>query len=237
MVSTAILTLVPLVLIIGNPATAVNLAMETNDVADYYLSTSINFIFDIFLRHYTSKLIEDGNTQIQIGGFEQRFSTRILSLDIEGAVVVNDGWISNISTVHRTGDADLDRIGEDLVLSAHLGLDVLKIDYNEYDVSLLGEHQKGKIHVSVGTNSLWLKVNVQVKPTCLITLSDLKIEKLDDIKVDITDLGVFENLTDEITSWVVNEVTKSYKNYIEKTMFPELSKAVRDADLCHYLPI
>jgi hypothetical protein len=64
----------------------------------------------------------------------------------------------------------------------------------------------------------------------------VKIEQLDDIEVDITNLGVFENLTDDITSWVTNEVVKFYRHYVEETLFPELSQAVSQADLCRYIP-
>lgn len=225
-----------LILLLGNTASAKNMALETNEVADHLLSTTINFLFDLFLKHYKSKIIEEGNTQIKIGGFEQRFSTKILSLLIEGALEVEDGLVGNISSLQRTGDAELNRIGTDLYLSAHLGLSDLQIDYSTYDISLLGAHQKGKIHVTVGDNSLFLKMKVEVEPSCQVTLDDLKIEELDDINVDITNLGIFENLTDEISSWVVNEVTKFYRHYVETELYPELAKAVKDADLCRYIP-
>lgn len=236
MVSRTVLGLF-IILCIGCGANGKNMALETNEVSDHLISTSINFIFDMFLKHYTRKLIEEGKTQIEIGDFERRFSTRVLAMDIEGALEVEDGWCSNISTLYRTGDADMSRAGEGVVLSAQLGLSELRIDYNNYDISLLGVHQKGKIHVRIGQNSLWLKLNVQLKPTCLVSLSEVRIEKLNNIEVDITNLGVFENLTDEITSWVINEVTREFRKTIEKHVFPELANAVKKADICHYLPI
>lgn len=236
MVSRTVLCLF-IILCMGWEAKGKNLALQTNDVSDHFISTSINFIFDIFLKHYTKKLVEEGKTQIEIGDFDRRFSTRVLGVDIEGAFDVDDGWCGNISTLFRTGDADMNRVGGDIVLSAHLGLRDLKVDFNEYDISLLGVHQKGKIHVRIGRNSLLLILNVQVKPTCLVSLSEIKIEQLDDIEVDITNLGVFENLTDEITSWVINEVTNKFRHAVEKDVYPELANAVKKADICHYLPI
>lgn len=236
MVSRTVLCLF-IILCMGWEAKGKNLALETNDVSDHVISTSINFIFDIFLKHYTKKLVEEGKTQIEIGDFDRRFSTRVLGVDIEGAFDVDDGWCGNISTLFRTGDADMNRVGGDIVLSAHLGLRDLKVDFNNYDISLLGVHQKGKIHVRIGRNSLLLILNVQVKPTCLVTLSEIKIEQLDDLEVDITNLGVFENLTDEITSWVINEVTNKFRRAVEKDVYPELANAVKKADICHYLPI
>lgn len=236
MVSRVVLSLF-IILWTGWEAQAKNLALETNDVSDHFVSTSINFIVDIFLKHYTKKLVDEGKTEIAIGDFDRRFSTKVLGLDIEGAIEVEDGWCRNISTLFRTGEADMNRVGGDIVLSAHLGLRDLKVDFNNYDISLLGIHQKGKIHVSIGRNSLWLKLNVQLKPTCVVSLSEMKIEQLDDIEVDITNLGVFENLTDEITSWVINEVTDKFRQAVQEDVYPVLAEAVKKADICHYLVI
>ncbi|XP_054286883.1 uncharacterized protein LOC129002829 [Macrosteles quadrilineatus] len=225
-----------LILLIGSNVSAKNMALETNDVTDHFLSTTIDWVFDLFLRHYTSKLIEQNKTQIEIQGFERGFSTKILSLRIEGVIKVEDGIAGNLSTLHRTGDAEMNRVNSILYLSAHLGLNDLQIDFDNYDISLLGAHQKGRIHATVGTNSLFLKMKVQVEPECAVLLEELRIEKLEDIEVDITNLGIFENLTDEITSWVINEVTKFYRSYVEEKLFPELAAVVKEADLCHYIP-
>lgn len=232
-----ILTLVFLLTLLSNLAEPRNMALETNDVADLFISTSINFIFDIFLKHYTRKLIEEGKTNVRIENFDRSFSTKILSMDIEGAFNIDDGICGNLSTLHRTGDADMSRTGGEIVLSTHLGLTDLKVDFDNYDISLLGIHQKGKIHVTIGDNSLWLRLNVQTHPECAVYLSEFKIEHLKNVQVDITDLGVFENLTDEITSWVVDEVVVRFRRQVELEVLPQLAKVIKNADICHYLPI
>lgn len=231
------LTVVFLLILLGDQAEPRNMALETNDVADLYISTSINFIFDIFLKHYTRKLVEEGKTNVRIENFDRSFATRFLSMDIEGAVNVDDGICGNLSTLHRTGDADMSRSGGDIVLSTHLGLTDLKVDFDNYDISLLGVHQKGQIHVTIGDNSLWLKLNVQTHPECSVYLSEFKIERLENVRVDITNLGMFENLTDEITSWVIDEVVVRFRRQFEQEVLPQLAKVVKNADICHYLPI
>lgn len=237
MMSSNALTLLAIFCMVGCSVAVESESIETNEIPHYYQQRSINSLFDLFLKRYAEELVKTGRTQVQIPGFQESFSSKIFSVIVEGGVVVDDGWCSNISSVHRTGDADMERVHTTAVLTAHLGLQEFKINYNNYDVSLLGVHQNGNIRVDVGENSVWLKLNAQLIPKCNITLTDMRIEQLNDINVDISNLGIFEHMTDDITSWVVSEVTKWYRGYVEQTVFPELADIVKKADLCHYLHI
>lgn len=195
-----ILTLFCVTVVIDCSAGIENKEIDTNDISDYNRQSSINFIFDLILRRYTEELVKTGRTEVQIPGFEKRFSQKILSLNIEGAVIVDGGWCSNISTVHRTGDAEMERTDSGIILTTHLGLRELKIDYNNYDISFMDVHQKGNIQVDVGDNSVWLKLRAQLRPKCVIALTDMKIEELDKINVKISNLGIFDNMTQDLMS-------------------------------------
>lgn len=231
------LRLVWLFLIIGCSAQLEDNALETNEVQNNNVETKINFLFDIFLKQFRKRLIEMGKTDVDIPGFEKRFSTKIISKKIEGVVIVKDGRCGNIATVCRTGDAELTREGNNVTITVHLGLGQLQIDYNHYEISFLGINKRGKITVKVGENSVWVNIQARLVPHCVITLTDMKIDKLNKINVDITNLGIFERVTDDITSWVTNEVTKWYRSYIGHVVYPEVAKFVTNSDLCHYLPI
>lgn len=232
---TSVLALFCVILVIDFSVGIENTDIETNEISNYNKLSTINFIVDIILRRYTEDLVKTGRTKVQVPGFEETFSQKILSLHIEEAVVVDDGWCSNISTIHRTGDAEMERIDNSIILTAHLGLKDLKIDYNNYEISFLDIHQKGNIQVDVGDNSVWLKLRAQLRPHCIIALTDMKIEELDNISVNISNLGIFDNMTHDLISWVANEVTKWYRGYVERTIFPELANIVKKADLCKYL--
>uniref|UniRef100_A0A1B6EC04 Lipid-binding serum glycoprotein N-terminal domain-containing protein n=1 Tax=Clastoptera arizonana TaxID=38151 RepID=A0A1B6EC04_9HEMI len=218
------------------PGNTKNLGLETNDIVDSLLSANINFIFDIILKHYKTRLINEGQTEIPISDFEKQFSTKVFIISLEGHMLFSKGSLKNLSSIQRTGDASIDKIGTDFIITAHLGISNFQVTFEHYELSLMGITQNGRISATVGENSVCIKISVTLTPKCTVELKSLDLENINDVEVYISDLGPFTSLTDYVTSWVISHIIHSYKTNLEGLIFGDIEKAIKDADICHYIP-
>lgn len=223
------------VIIVGNSAHA-NIGVESNDINLQYLSTNINWIVDTFLSGFIKATIETNKSVVEIEDIKEEFEKHVLFVDLYGSFEAKDGSLKNVSTIHRTGNATLSESGGKVFISVYLGLQELQINFNNIYINFLDLKDQGTVTARVGTNSIRLDIQVTYKPECSVTLSDLKLEVLDNINVKITGLSVFDSFASDITTWVINATEELYRPQLEKLLYTEMAKAVVDADICHHLP-
>lgn len=220
----------------GRNGVLANLGIQSNDVNMNFVATNINWILDTFLIEYRASTIRNGKCELKLDDIKEEFERKVFIVDIYGTFEATQGRLKNLSTIYRTGDATLTESGGKVIVDAHLGLKELQIYFNRYKVHFFNLDEKGTIKANVGQNSVHVELEITYKPKCSVTLTRLNIDTLDDIAVEITGLSLLDRLADNISSWVINSSQNVYRPQLEDSLFVQMSKAVVDADICHYLP-
>ncbi|BES98329.1 Hypothetical protein NTJ_11144 [Nesidiocoris tenuis] len=156
-----------------------------------------------------------------------------------GAVVfsgefhASGGSLSDLRTIKRTGDVTLESKGDDLILTASLGMDMLAVDYEKYHVVFEPLNSEGSIHAASARNSLTL-VLVVVKDgdDCKINLDRATLDDIGAFDIKLNGPGDLNKLGSILFPWILNQFNKLVKEKINHHLGDILKKAVGEANIC-----
>uniref|UniRef100_A0A224XQN3 Putative secreted protein n=1 Tax=Panstrongylus lignarius TaxID=156445 RepID=A0A224XQN3_9HEMI len=154
-----------------------------------------------------------------------------------GTIKVTNGYFKNPATIERTGDVKiLVRNSTTITLQVQLGLEVVELGFGNYHLDVLNIHQHGKISATVEKNSITFRLTFSYAPVCSFHLDELKFDKLSGIKINITGLGVFQLLFNELSTWLESNFESTIQHVINKKLYETANKAVKNKDICRYFP-
>jgi hypothetical protein len=170
------------------------LRVVANDYVDEVLSVVHTYIAD------------NGLSEIAIPNVEASFSQEILFITWWGRFATRDGLAGKLDTVARTGDVSLeyDTNTGGIKVFGSVGLSQLYLGYKYYEAYFQGLGPSGTVSAQIGSNSVFLKIDILLSTNPVITLEDLHIEYAKDFKFQITGLGILDWLVSSITTWIVN---------------------------------
>nr|CAD7445588.1 unnamed protein product [Timema bartmani] len=138
-------------------------------------NTNLNEVVDFLLEIVKNDILEKGKDLMNIPDIHKDFGMGEGTSMLKGTFTATKGWIKSISTIQRTADVILNRVGETVSVVCGLGLKVLEFGYDNYTVMALGYHTTGTLGGSIGNNSVDLKVSLALVSTgCNATLNELK---------------------------------------------------------------
>jgi len=150
-------------------------------------------------------IVDNRLSEIEIPDISQGFEQDILGLILYGSFDALGGTARNLSTLVRTGDCTLDiNSAGAVVVSGHLGLEVIYLHWDHYDIDFQGLGISGGLAANVGKNSIFLQIEIVLTPNTTITLDEFRIEEADDIEIIITGLGVLDWLLSIVVTWVTD---------------------------------
>jgi len=85
-----------------------------------------------------------------------------------------------------------------------VGLSQLYLGYKHYEAYFQGLGPSGAVAAQIGSNSVFLKVDIFLSTIPTINLEDLHIQYAKDINIQISGLGILDWLVSSITTWIVN---------------------------------
>jgi len=164
-----------------------------------------NDYVDNLLELVRSYVVDNGLSEIEIPDIQQGFEQDILGIVFHGSFDALGGTARNLATLIRTGDCTLDiNSAGAVVVSGHLGLTVIHLHWDRYDVEFQGVAISGGLAADVGKNSIFLQIEIVLTPNVTITLDEFRIEEADDVQITITGLGIFDWLLSLVVTWVTD---------------------------------
>jgi hypothetical protein len=164
-----------------------------------------NDYVDSLLELARTYIVENGLSEIAIPDIQQGFEQDVLGIIFHGSFAALDGIARNLATLVRTGDCTLEiNSAGSIVVAGHLGLEVIHLHWDRYEIEFQGIGISGGLSADVGKNSIFLQIEIVLDPTLTITLVDFVIEEADDIQITITGLGIFDWLLSLVVTWVTD---------------------------------
>nr|ATU83065.1 secreted venom protein family 5 protein [Pristhesancus plagipennis] len=154
-----------------------------------------------------------------------------------GTFKASKGYFKNPATLQRTGDVEIIVKSDTTVtIQVQLGFQVAEAGFDQYNLDVLSLHHEGTVKVSVAQNSVTLRLTLSYYPTCIVHLDELKFDKLDGIKVDITGLGIFQSFFNELSTWLISNFESTFRDIVNKKLYETASLTIANKNVCKYFP-
>ncbi|PSN42584.1 hypothetical protein C0J52_08711 [Blattella germanica] len=183
---------------------------DTKKSADYRahakaVRTVANEYVDEVLLYVHNYVVEQHVEEIQIPNIEAGFSETILWVTWHGEFVAQQGHLRSLASLQRTADVSLEFNSDTgaIIVFGSLGLEELQLGYDYYSAKFMDIGPTGTVGISVGSNSIFVRVNLVIATEPVIGLEDLHIEYAKGINIDVTGLGILDWLVSNIATWVV----------------------------------
>nr|CAD7571200.1 unnamed protein product [Timema californicum] len=187
-------------------------------------NTNLNEVVDFLLGIVKNDILEKGKDLLNIPDIHKDFGTGEGTSMIKGTFTATKGWIKSISTIQRTADVVLNRVGETVSVTCGLGLKVLEFGYDNYTIMAVGYHTTGTMAGSIGNNSVDLKVSLALVSTgCNATLNELKFSG-SDFKISLTGLGEFSFIVSDVTTWFA----ELFKTHISASIGKHIQESIEN---------
>jgi hypothetical protein len=198
---------------------------------------NLNKIVDKVLDNLRVDIIERGKDRISIPDVHATFKKKVGFVTLKGEFEGENGWVKNLSTVHRTADAVVSSFGSGLSASCGFGLDDLEVGYDNYIVRFMSLETQGEISGTVGKNSILLNATVTwTNHTCNITLNELTLNQFGGLVLRVTGLGLMNWPFSKISHLVLHHFKSEIRGRIEYALREEAEKFLSHFNCSNYVP-
>jgi hypothetical protein len=199
-------------------------------------TVNLNKIVDGLLDGLRTDIIEHGKDRLDIPDIEETFQKKVGFVKVKGEFKGEDGWVKNLSTVHRTADAIASSYGDWITVSCGFGLQHLEVGYDKYKAKFMGLGPRGKISGIIGNNSILLNATVTLADKkCTMTLNELVLDQFGGLHLNVTGLGPLNWLVSKISTWILQHFNSEIKGKIESTLREEIIEKLSHFDCRGYL--
>ncbi|XP_067011451.2 uncharacterized protein [Anabrus simplex] len=197
-------------------------AMDIIDI--FHFKNSANKIVDWILKITRAIIKRTGHNVVDIPDIDEEFRKEVGFLNVKGEFKAEKGWFRDLSSIYRTNDAILSHYGHNFTVFVGLGLGTLELGFDHYRATFGKLSTSGKIYAKAKANSVLLKLNVMVleKRKCNLTLQDLKVDKLEDVKVHVE--GKHKTL-----NWIMSRIATSVTKHMKKKISHQIEEHLSDA--------
>jgi hypothetical protein len=198
-------------------------------------TVNLNKIVDGLLDSLRTDIIEQGKDKISIPDIDETFKKKVGFFKVTGEFKGEDGWVKNLSTVHRTADVVASSYGNWISVSCGFGLGHLEVGYDKYHAKFIRIGPQGKINGIIGKNSILLNATVTLADhKCAMTLNELVLNQFGGLNLKVTGLGPMNWLFSKISTWILRHFKSEIKGKIESTLREEIVEKLSHFDCSEY---
>ncbi|XP_054275292.1 uncharacterized protein LOC128994636 [Macrosteles quadrilineatus] len=201
--------------------------------------TLINSQIDELIEDF-SALVESGGVQkIPIDDFSTTFEKKVRFVKLKGIFEANNGYVQDLSTIQRTGDATVSATPTTVTVILHLGLRNLQVHYENYKATFNKISVSGDMNLDVAKNSVFVQMTFtfEDEESCSTVLDNAYIEELDGITVTVSNLGPLTWTYEKIAEWVIRKFKDEMTGKIETSVKDSFMKRRKNSlcELVRYL--
>nr|XP_053633212.1 uncharacterized protein LOC128689118 [Cherax quadricarinatus] len=198
---------------------------------------SLNHYMDLVMDNVQVLIIENGFDPTPLPNASVGFSDVVLGVTWHGEADMYNGWLRGLATIHRSGDAEFLRDGNDVVngISATLSVGEMKGHY----VLLAQFMDLGPIAdlvMDINGADIYFEASLD-RSRCRFHVTIMEVTHIGSISVDITGLGLLDWIVEIVVDFVVNLVRSFIKDIIEGVVQDLTNEVLDDIDLSILGPI
>jgi len=199
--------------------------------ATLYDAGNANIFLDKLLVNARSEIKKDLDP-IKLPEDKASFSKKILFVTVHGEARVYEGWLAGLSTIHRTGNAEMSTSNDEqtMMVSAHLGVSNLKGHYRAH-AKFMSLGPSASATVSVSSVSVRIGVKQSFVPGSKPQLTNFNIERIGGISIHFSGLGPLDWIINLLTNLVGNLVKGAISNAIEKPLRSLIAEKLSQIDI------
>lgn len=200
-------------------------------------TVNLNEIVDKMLDTLRVDIIQRGKDRINIPNVHETFKKKVGFVTVKGEFEGENGWVKNLSTVHRTADVVASSYDRWISVSCGFGLGDLELGYDNYVARFMSLKTRGTISGTVGENSILLNATVTwANHTCIVTLDELSLNQFGGLVLRVTGLGFMNWLFSKISTSVLQHFKSEVKDQIEYTLREEVETYLSHFNCSEYFP-
>ncbi|XP_034233913.1 uncharacterized protein LOC117640965 [Thrips palmi] len=193
---------------------------------------NINGLVDQVLISVRKALVLAKEESISLPDITEDFYKNMWPFVVHGHLHCTKGSLRSLSSIKRTGDANLAYKNAKLMVIAPLGLQELTIDY-DYDASILHFGTTGNLTANVTSNSITLAVEVSLSVEgCKFKVEETKVTDLGQIHVNLTGLYPFDGLSSAIAEKAVDSLHDTIRQATEQVLHDRIQEVIQKIP-CH----
>ncbi|GFT16517.1 uncharacterized protein NPIL_665371 [Nephila pilipes] len=166
------------------------------------------------------KYVKDHNLEpMQLPEYASNFTKEVMYVKVTGEAKLYDGWLAGVSTIHRTDECELQTNKTTISVSAHLGLNNLKLAYKGH-AKFMSWGPSLIVGGSVKKVSFYFKIEQSNRKGAKPDLKQFEIVELSTIWIEMSGLGPLTWLL----KWLLTGISKLVEDFIVE----KLTDNVRD---------
>ncbi|GFV21843.1 uncharacterized protein TNCV_4525301 [Trichonephila clavipes] len=176
------------------------------------------------------KYIKDHHLDpMQLPEFASNFTKEVMYVTVKGEAKLYDGWLSGVSTIHRTDECELRTNKTTISVAAHLGLNKLKLAYKGH-AKFMSWGPSLIVGGSVKKVSFYFKIEQSNRKGAKPDLREFEIDELSTIWIEMSGLGpltwllkwLLTGISKLVEDFIVEKLTVNIRDYMESE-FQKLS--------------
>ncbi|XP_069705326.1 mite allergen Lep d 7-like [Periplaneta americana] len=214
-----------------------SIVASTSSVLDVCGTVNLNKIVDEMLDSLRKDIVKRGKDKISIPNIHENFTKKVGIVKVKGVFDAEQGWVKNLSTVHRTADVFASSYGKWISVSCGFGLAHLELGYDEYKASFMKLGIHGQLDGLIAKNSILLNATVSWENhTCVTKLNEFVLNQFGGLKLRVTGLGPLNWLFSKISTWILQHFKSEIKMKVETTLREEIEELLSHFDCSKYFP-
>lgn len=186
-----------------------------------------NAPLDYLLKAVATRMKSEGLDPFKMPFIRETFSKRIMMINFKGEVRIAEGTLAGLSTIHRTGDIELNLENGTLTLEANLGFGTL-IGNFVWGVHFMKIRQYGSGEVILSRLALSVLLSQKMEKGQHPVINRLKITDFGRLHIDINGMGpfnfIFESIVNLIANAMKSKMVKKIEDAVKKELQGELKK-------------
>ncbi|GAB6018766.1 hypothetical protein CHUAL_000435 [Chamberlinius hualienensis] len=179
--------------------------------------------FDLVIANTATQLREKNKDPLPLQSTRKEFNKRLLFIRVYGTLNLYDGNLSGLSSIHRTGDVLLHYKDNYANATAQIGLENLKGSY-KWNATFMKMTKKGVLNFTVQKIRTSVTIIQLNEKDSNPLISEFKITRIEQMKVNIDGLGSLDNLIEFLTNVFANTFKKTFSRILENNVKKILQK-------------
>ncbi|XP_015587249.1 uncharacterized protein LOC107263983 [Cephus cinctus] len=183
------------------------------------ISVVANDIFDKIIANANNRINELNSAQISAPDINASFTRNVAAVTTTGRFEARNGWFRNLATLRRNGDVTVSLENNSIVILGTVGLNELKIGYDQYSAKFMDVGPTGSIETTVGSNAALFKFVIEKSEDGVsVRLAEFKITDISKIEAHVTGLGGLNWLASKISTWTAGTLRWNIAPVVEENI-------------------
>ncbi|PNF39129.1 hypothetical protein B7P43_G01348 [Cryptotermes secundus] len=199
------------------------------------IRSAANVFVDAVVERLRKYALEHSLEPLAVPDLTRKFTVTIFGAEAEGFLYLTNGWLRDLITLLRSGEADVEFVGDLVHISTDLVFERLHLDY-DFRVSVFGLQPSGELLGRAEGLRIAVVLNADLT-TFRTTLSRFTVVGAKNIAVEAVGGGLPSDLLNTLIDLVKPYIQDDILSFIEEKMKSTLEDALVDFDISEIIDL